>query len=68
MGPPGWVVGVVVGLAVVVLAVVLAGSLNVEDSETLQRIYVLLGTTEAVAAGVLVFYLLTKTPAAYICG
>src|SRR5215813_5019690 len=32
--PPGWVVGVVVGLAVVVLAVVLAGSLNVEDSET----------------------------------
>ena len=66
--PPGWVVGVVLGLGVVVLAVVLLGSLGVEDSHILQRIYVSLGLIEAAAAGVLIFYLLTKTPASYSCG
>ena len=66
--PHGWVVGVVVGLGVVVLAVVLVGSLSVEDSQILQRVYVSLALIEAAAAGVLAFYLLTKIPAAYICG
>ena len=66
--PPGWVVGVVVGLGVVVLAVVLVGSLSVEDSEILQRVYVSVGLIEAAAAGALIFNLLMKTPAVYSCG
>jgi hypothetical protein len=66
--PPGWVVGVVLGVGVVVLAVVFAGSLSVEDNQFLQRLYVSLGLIETAAAGALIFYLLTKTPASYSCG
>jgi hypothetical protein len=55
------VVGVVLGL-------VSSCWLSVEDNQILQRVYISLGLIEAAAAGALIFYLLTKTPASYSCG
>jgi hypothetical protein len=56
------------GFGLLVLAAAFVGSLGVEDTPTLQRVYVSLGLLEMATAVVIVLYLVTKSTRAFDCG
>lgn len=66
--PPGWLLASVIGAGVLILVVACVGSLAVDDTPRLQRLYVLLGLVEAAGAVGIVLYLVTKSADAYSCG
>jgi hypothetical protein len=66
--PPGWLLGAVLAGGLLVMLVAFIGSLYVDDTPELQRVYAMVGVLEMAAAVGLVLYLVTKSANAFSCG
>ncbi len=68
LAPSDWAYGGLLAFALVLAVVVLVGSLAVDETPQLQRIFVVAGLAESAAVVVLVLYLVASFTSAYDCG